>query len=436
MASFTHKTITQGRKTIVFGMPWYTVDEDDHPRKAGVALAKEVRARYDLIVARKEGAPQFGLATSAEGAKSGAFSAAAIVADIVAVDSWIYVLEIESSIWICSGRDGYILPAGDRVYENRDEARRAFHEINPSSFKKIYLPVSWKAASSGDDDLSNVASDIEETDILDFVEYNPPKWGKLSSISSAGSVLKAASAAALLCGIGFAAWTFYTSEPAVEMTAEQRAALLQAQADRLSQERMKERDTRWATYDSNRPWHAAPPSGKILETCLREILQMPTRPVGYSVASIHCGNGTVTAAVERSTGYSTWLDEWAKSQPGISASTNSTGDTGYLTRDFAGISPRGAEQLLSFEDISKEILEVGQIEGSEVQLNTPAAAVIPDEPEYTPYYATSTYRIQSKRPDAWMHVFASHPGITINAVRFNITDQIYTMEGEIYVPNL
>jgi hypothetical protein len=435
MASITHKTITQGRKTIVFGMPWYTVDDEESPRKSGVALSKEIQTHFDLIVARKEDAPQFGLATTTEGAKSGAYSAAAIVADLVPVDSWIFVLEIESSIWICCGRDGYIMPSGDRIYENREEARRAFHDLNPPSFKKVYLPSSWKVVGSSDD-LSEIASDIEETDILDFIEYNPPKWGKLSSISSAGTILKVAAAAILLGSVSIAATSVIFSEKPVEMTQEQRDLLLKREAERLANLSRSEREQRWAAYDSNRPWYNAGPSSEVLETCLQQINTMPTNPVGYAVESIHCARGNVTAELKRTTGYSTWLEEWAQAYDDIDAVVSSTGDQGFLTRSFSIPGPRGAEQIASFQDVSKKILEVGQIEGSRVDLKTPAAAIVAEDPEYTPFYATGSYQITTRRPEAWIQTFTDIPGLTLSAINFNVKNQTYNMEGEIYVPNL
>lgn len=435
MASILHKTITQGRKTIVFGMPWYTVDDEESPRKSGVALTKEIQTHFDLIVARKEDAAQFGLATTTEGAKSGAYSAAAIVANLVPVDSWIYVLEIESSVWICSGRDGYIMPSGDRIYENREEARRAFHELNPPSFKKVYLPASWKVSGSSDD-LGEIASDIEETDILDFIEYNPPKWGKLSSISSIGTVLKATAAAIILGGIMIGAYSVIFAEKPIEMTPEQRALLLQREAERLASLSRSEKEQRWAVYDSNRPWYNAAASSDLLEDCLQQIKTMPINPVGYTIDSIHCGPGNVTAEIKRTTGYSTWLEEWAQAYDGIDAVVSNTGDQGYLARSFSAPGPRGAEQIVSFRDISKKILEVGQIEGSRVDLKTPAAAVIAEDPEYTPFYATGSYEITTRRPEAWVETFKNTPGLTLDAINFNIKNETYNMEGEIYVPNL
>ncbi len=348
MASIIHKTITQGRKTIVFGMPGTRSTKRTPPRKAGVALAKEVQEKYDLIVARKEDAPQFGLAFSGEGAKSGAYSAAAIVADIVAVDSWIYVLEIETSTWICSGRDGYILPAGDRIYENRDEARRAFHALNPSSFKMVYIPASWKDVGSDDDDLSDTASDIEETDILDFIEYSPPKWARLTTISSVGTILKGGAALAiLLSSAAFGGWTIYTSESAVEMTPEQRAAMLARQASEIAARNTRNRQTLWASFDANRPWHNAPDAAQVLETCIREIGRMPTRPVGYEVENVYCNGVSVDASVKRTTGYSIWLEEWASAYPDIElppTTPETRGISGAISRIFR---PGGAPRRLS-----------------------------------------------------------------------------------------
>jgi hypothetical protein len=417
-------------------MPWYTVEDDESPRKAGITLAKDIQEKFDLLVARKEAAPQFGLAKTTEGAKSGAISAASIVADIVAVDSWIYVLEIESSTWICCGREGYILPAGDRIYENRAEAQRAFQDLNPSSFKKVYLPASWKQARQEKDETADVASDIEETDVLDFIEYNPPKWGKMTSISPVGGILKAAIAVVLLGTVAFAGSAIYSNftsvEPAPAIDPDEIARL----RARLQEEQNQDRLGRWAKFDANRPWQRAPLSGEIVSNCLSQIQKMPTRPVGYEVSSIFCDGRNIDAAVERTTGYSTWLAEWSQSHPDIEATTNATGDQGYLSREISEPAPRGGQSLWDFQKISTEILRIGQIEGSRVDVTTPAANMIPEDPEYVPAYASSSYRISTQRPGAWVDFFHNTPGLTVKKINFTIKDQIYIMEGEIYVPNL
>lgn len=436
MAALKHKTISQGRKTIVFGLSWYTVEDDESPRKAGAALAKEIQGPYDLLVARKEEAAQFGLASSLEGAKPGAYSAAAIVADLVTVDSWIYVLEIEASIWICSGREGYILPAGDQVYENQDEARRAFHALSPSSFKKVYLPSSWKNSDTEKGDLSQVAHDIEETDILDFIEYSPPKWAKMSAISPVATLLKTGSLVALLgtaAAVAFMVLSGQGHEPdGYAPTPEQ----IRQARERILQQEKEKRLSRYAQLDAMRPWHDLPRASSIMENCLDAIRDMPSHPVGYEVRTIYCDGNTVDAAVERTTGYSTWLEEWAETHPGIEASTSSNGDNGFLTRKLSNPGPRGPQELRKFDDISREMLRYGQIEGASVDVTTPAAAVIESEPDYVPYYAASSFRISTKHPEIWTDLFRATPGLGLKTITYAIDEQLYTMEGEIYVPNL
>lgn len=436
MAAIKHQTITQGRKTIVFGLPWYVINDEEAPRKAAIALTREIPDKFDLIVARKSGAPQFGLATSAEGAKSGAISAASIVASIVNVDSWLYVLEIENNIWICSGRDGYILPEGDRIYENRDEARRAFHALNPSSFKAVYLPASWKVPISDQDDISDVAEDVEETDLLDFVEYSAPKWGKLTAISQVGGLLKISAVAILLATVGIGGSMIYSNLTAPDPQEALNQSAIEEMRRKLQAENAASRQQRWQTLDANKPWQREPEAALFFKTCIEGIRQMPTHPIGYQVLTVTCDGNNVDAAVKRTSGYSTWLHEWAESRPEILASTSNTGDQGHLSIKLDNLPQRGNEALIKFNLISDDVLRIGQIEGSSVNMDTPAAKLISDDPEYVPIYAKSSFDISTKRPEAWKEYLDSAQGVTLKRISLSVKDKLYKMEGEIYVPNI
>lgn len=431
MADLIHKTISKGRKTIVFGMPWYTVEEEESPRKAGASLAQSVANPFDLIVTRKGETSQFGLARTTEGAKSGAVSAAAIVSEIVHTESWIYVLEIDTSIWICCGRDGYILPAGDRVYDNRDEARRAFQQLNPPSFKKVYLPESWKSG----DGSTEIASDTEETDILEFIEYAAPKWGKLIPISPLGLILQVSSLVVLLGVIGLVASNLLGSgnDPTSNgLTPEQ----IQAARERLALQQREERLSRYAALDADRPWHNMAPTSKVFSGCMAGIRAFPADPVGYRIASVKCDESGVEAEVKRTTGYPSWLREWAESYENLQVSASSNGETGYISRPLGRIDPRGPEDLARFEDISETLLQYGQIEGASVNVTTPAAALVASEPEYTPYYALSNFKIETTRPAIWRPFFLDTPGFSIASITYNTETQTYTIQGDLYVPNL
>lgn len=435
MAELTHKTISKGRKTIVFGMPWYTVEEEESPRKAGVSFAREIPAPYDLLVVRKGEAPQFALASTTEGAKTGAISAASIVAEIVQTDSWLYVLEIESSIWICCGRDGLILPAGDRIYENRDEARRAFQALNPSSFKKVYLPESWKQTSNERDDLADVASDTEETDILEFIEYTPPKWGKLTSVSPLGLILQFGSLAVLLA-LAFMVANYIMTNTVDNSSGGPTPEDIQKVRDELRRQQAAERDARWAALDADRPWHREAKALSTFDQCLSGIRSIPAHPIGYDVLQVYCDGRTVEAEVQRTTGYTSWLREWAQTYEDLTVSMSSNGDNGYIVQSVPAMDDRGAQELSHFEEVTDTLLDKGQIEGASVNVTTPAAAIVQSEPDYTPYYAVSNFKIETRRPEAWRPFFSETPGFAIGEINFNLENKTYAIQGDLYVKNL
>jgi hypothetical protein len=434
MAEPIHKTISKGRKAIVFGMPWYTVDEEESPRKAGVSLAKEIPQPFDLVVTRKGATPQFALASASHGARSGAVSAASIVTQIVQADSWIYVLEIDTSVWICCGRDGYVLPHGDQVFEREGEARRAFQELNPSSFKNVYLPASWKTEAAGGQSDSNIASDTGETDILELVEYDAPKWGKLASISPLSLILQVASFLVLLGTVGAVA-SYIMMDNGPQNTGPTPAQIEAAQ-ERLARQQRQQRDEIYAALDADRPWHDLPRATTVFDKCMEGIRAFPTKPVGYRMENIVCDDRVIDASVNRASGYSSWLTEWAESFDDIEASPSSNGDSGFLTRNLPSSPVRGQQDLAPFNEIADMILHYGQVEGASVDITTPAAAVVPNEPEYTPYYAVSEYRIQTTRPGPWRDIFMENPGLSVGQITYSLENKTYTMEGELYVPNL
>lgn len=435
MAQINHKTISKGRKTIVFGMSWYAVEENESPRKAGISLARSIPAPFDLIAVRKGQTPQFGLASTSEGAKSGCHSAAAIVADLVNTESWLYVLEIESSVWICAGREGYILPGGDRIHETRPEARRAFHDFNPSSFKKVYLPASWKANNlDEDDEFSADAGDTEETDILDFIENPRPGWGQLSPVSPLGIILKSASIL-MLAGSVAISFNFIMNTRERTGASGPTPAEIRAARDRLKQEQKQERLERWAELDANRPWHKAVPADEILEACLDGIQDLPARPVGYDISRVLCDGQQIEAEISRTSGYTSWLREWAQDYDNVETSLSPNGNEGILISSIPDNDARGDEKISTFQEASQEFLENGQIDGASINLSNPAAAVVPSEPDYTPYYAVSDFSMETRRPLAWCNFFSQTPGLTITEVVLDTQNHKYSIQGELHVRN-
>jgi hypothetical protein len=431
MTDHIHRTVSLGRKTFAFGLPWFTTDEEEQPRKSAAALVKKSSIPYDLCLVRKGEQQQFALACTSDGAKSGSISAAAIVADMSGTDSWLFVMELGDAVWICAGRDGYVLPDGDRVLENHEDAKAAVKNLSPASFKKVSLPRSWREGR--DSGLGDAVEQAEITDVRDLAGFDLPKWGKLQALNSTGVLLRAGAALALLGAAGFGVMTFMSGPAPMPIETDYNAVLEQIEA-----EERRQRQQEHARLDGNQPWAIQPPASAQARACISAIQSMPITPVGYEVTDITCSHGFVEAAVKRGSGYSSWLREWAEGYPGISASTDPTGASGTLSKELPEVPPRGKMELVSsqtFEAIQDEMFERGQIEGAGITVGQPTVQTYPDYPDYVPSFATGTFQITTKRPEVWMDFLKAWDGVTVDQISLKLSDQTYSMEGKLYVPN-
>lgn len=432
-------SISQGRRTIVFGLEWFTREQTDTPAKIAGALANDLGSDYNLICLRAdtkvENQIQLGMGRSSSGAKAGAVSAASMIANFLDLDTWIYVLDLEGKYWVCAGREGLVLPQGDRVFPDIKSAVQAFNELNPSGFKRIFLPASWK--SSDMPELKGHVDEAETTDLMSFLSLSAPKWGKMRSRGIKLSLSRTTIIKMVLVAVlgGTALWFYYPQQTQTGPSIRTPAELAAARAALIKREQ-SEREARWAVLDARRPWEDRARPERVYSACLKAIRDMPGNPVGYEIVSFTCSPAGVDAQLKRKTGYSSWLEEWADLHQGISATTDPSGTSGYLTSAIPALSARGEETLVPFKEISRQILESGQIEGASIKLTSPAVRTIPDEPDYVPTYATSQISLSTTRPDVWYDVFSETPGLVIKKVTMNPSDSVYLIEGEINVPNL
>lgn len=431
MTDHIHRTVSLGRKTFAFGLPWFTTDEEEQPRKSAADLVKKSSIPYDLCLVRKGELQQFALGCTSDGAKSGSISAASIVADMSGTDSWLYVMELGEAVWICAGRDGFVLPDGDRVYESLEAAKAAVRNLSPASFKKVSLPRSWHEGREGG--LGEAIEQAETTDVRDLASFDLPKWGKLQALNSTGVLLRAGAALALIGAAGFGAMTLMSGPDPMPVTQDYSEILA-----RIDEEERLAREQEHNRLDGNQPWAIQPMAVDQARACLTAIRSMPVTPVGYEVTDISCTHGYVEAVVKRGSGYSSWLREWAEGYPGLTANTDPTGATGTISLEIAELPARGKSNLVpsqTFEAIQDDLFERGQIEGAGVTLDQPTIQTYPEYPDYRPTFATGTFKITTKRPETWMDFLRAWDGIALDQISLKLTDQTYSMEGKLYVPN-
>ena len=426
MSTSLSKMISNGKTNIAFGMTWFTIQETENLMRTTDQVIKDSVEPIDLYLLRKTELKQFALARSTDGLTSKSFSGAAILAEQYGPESWIYVLEIHDLIWICAGRNGYILPDGDKLYNDPAQAEEAFANLSPASYKYLALPHSWQAQGR-----KYHQDGLEETDLDAFLDHTPPKWSKLQNTASNANILKITAALLIL---GAASFAFYSvlSEP--ETIVKPNPDLV----NKLMSEGSVNKREEYARLDSIRPWTTEAPAGKQLELCIDEITTMPIYPVGYEVQSVDCYPGKVSANVSRSNGYSSWLHEWVKEYPRLKVKTVPTGANGSISKSIEVIPVRQNIDLDSKENfpaIQKAIFETGQVDGSGITISQPAIKQYPDFPEYEPLWASGNYSIKTKRPELWLEFFNQWSPMVITNVAYRLQKETYVIEGKYYVPN-
>lgn len=432
MANQLHKTVSLGRKTVVFGLPWFTADQDEQPLKAANAFAKRATEKYDLAIIRKGEIQQFALGAAGDGLKSGSISAASIVAELAGTDSWLYVLEVGDDIWVCAGRDGYVLPDGDIVYSRLSEAEEAFSALVPSSFKKVYIPDAWQRRQNMGA-LEGVSGDTQTTNLDDFLTFDIPSWGKVTSLSSTVVILKASAIMAIAAIAIYGGYAFFNSGSGAYDPDEARRQMEAFEA--LQAQQAAEQQSQ---LDGNRPWASAPDAHEAAAGCINHIRDFPLTPVGYAITRVFCTPGSIDAEIERTTGYSTWLKEWAQAYDGLTVTVEPSGQKGFLSKQVETPSPRSNIELSeadTYETVSEGMFEVAQIEQAGLTMEPPIVEPHPDYPDYVPLFATANYQITTIRPHIWYETLEKHSGLTINAISYSLENQTYTLEGKLYVRN-
>jgi Pilin accessory protein (PilO) len=418
-----HILVDYGRRSYAFGLRWFIAEEDESARKAAINFVKKTGSDFDLFAERKGDYPQYAIAASNEGLKSGAISAAAVVADMMGEGSWLYVAEIQGTIWMTYGRDGRIMPQGDQVYNDVDEAKNAFEELEPTRWKNLLIPASWK-------DEGLVSGSVETSDITDIFQQSGKKPARLESLSSQGAVIKAVLAVAVLAGMGFGAYTLLA--PGEQGPTPEELAAQTAEIERIAKE---QQEATYAQLDANKPWQASPQAPQIITVCAEQLQSMPLQPAGYVYGGGECSNGSVTATYQRGSSLPTWLREWGQNAPEFQVNIDMETSDAFLTKSWEPLPERGVEELADYITMVQFLNESALLINGQMSYTQPIEYKYEEHPEYIPLYGVSDLTIITPQPQQWQLALERLPGIVINTVRIDTDGAIYTLEGQIYVKN-
>lgn len=430
-----HLIVSFGRANYAFGLDWFSVDEDDGVRKHAGAMAKEL-GDYDLAVLRKDDAPQFALASRKDAFKPGTISAAAVVSKMVDTDNWLYVLEVENSIWMCYGSEGKVMPDGDRVYDSEEEAYRDFLNLEPARWKSLNIPASWRdpdhlAAATGP---RYIAGDgTGESNLEEIFYYRTAGWMKLVGINRMPANLGLLAACGVLVAGAGMAWFVLGNHNDGPTPAEFRQ-----QQEELAAKARAAKVSKFEEFDAKKPWNSLALASDSISNCLSAIKGLPGSPAGYELKSATCAQGSATGTyVNPGDTYAAWLKEWQKKHGSAKFTVNFDGTvkTAYITTDAELPDSRKEQSLLPFSDAATLLSQAGEISGATLTIQEPVVYHYDQYPDYVPLYGTSELKIETSRPEMWGKTLDRIQGSAIDTISFNPTSNTYTLEGSIYVSN-
>jgi hypothetical protein len=162
---FTYK-----KKTYAVGLFWVT-----HADGSLSAAARDTATELgdDLYCLRDTVVAQFATGRAANGHKTGMVAAAAVAADTFE-GTWHGVFPTPSGWWYIAVRDDAILPTGDRLFDDENQARdHLLSEAASSTWPRTYAPSEWNIEGATPPDL-DVALSTKSSARLRGLRSNTP----------------------------------------------------------------------------------------------------------------------------------------------------------------------------------------------------------------------------------------------------------------------
>ena len=332
----TTGVVTVGRRQYVSGMYWEN-SPSGRISQAAKEAARQPGSHADFFATRsgnKQGrVPQFGLASAGVDVKAGLPSLAACLAN-QQPGSWIGAFRLREGSALVVVRDDLIVPDGDLFFVDEVEARdRLYQEMAIGGFQRIYAPDAWGVPGADTMPVTLLLND--KTDVrISSVEMS--KQAKLAMLVG-GSVLL------VVLGAGWYIQDQKAKE--VELKRQQVAALekMRKEAAKLMPGMKQKPDY----PPPERKWEKHPRPLEILAECQAKLEKVSLKVAGWEVSSIRCSSAALTV---------NWVRTEGHSNPPPGSALDDSVERAVLSVPFEKLAPRGDEQLVDPEVVSKRYL--------------------------------------------------------------------------------
>jgi hypothetical protein len=388
---------SSGGRAFLFGAKWGTPPTPKALRREAGAAAKRDQARF---VAFRPRPAQYALAAPSSGERPRLtrswYSAAATLADGVKgtiLGAWELA---DGSVWLVAvGRQG-ILPSGDRLYSDPDQARSDFAELHRTGdFKKIFAPAGWGVEHSRADSLAGLLSKGGSA------SFRPP------ATASAARLLPHVVGIVGLLAVSLVGWRV-----------------------------LKKPARPHAIAASVAPAHAVLsfiPTAAVVDACMMRLAQDGDliQVGGFALKTGSCAPGAITYSLAPTTSLPTQaLQEYLPA-----ATCTADGKTCTVRREFPVPAAIMAPALpLGASEIDHTLKTIAESALAKLTFaDTRERPRLPGEPETAPQtWRTTTWRFETPAPvHFWAPNLAQLPG-AIKTMSFNFETDHWTIEGESY----
>lgn len=404
--------IQVGKKKLelVAGLIWHPLNN------SGSARAKEIldyaqAGGADLKVMRGDDSSHVGLAKKADGCKPKQLSAAAVIADTLAVNGHRNVLvamslpDDQDTYMFVSVRDGVILADGDSV-GTRDEIRvRLVGDVAYGGWDLVVCPGEWGVL------------DAEERNFNSF--FTPAilkavKQWQLKETTIAWR--KAVVPVALLVVIAVSSiygWNVW-----------QKKKTATAEALRLQQEEVA-RGQKVAPNESPKPWPLMPGTQAFTQACSQAFRQVGLSAGNWALDGVVCEGGLLTVRWIKS-GESAWVSHLKSVRPeaaiasdGMSA-TVSVPAVAAPSNDFGTALPRVDGLSLRYYDLASRYGMAVRIDQPQAP---PAPAVLPGQqtnsaPVAAPSWAAMPLQVTASFDPVEVASVLDYPGLRFTKIAY------------------
>lgn len=327
--------VTVGRRQYASGLYWEN-SPSGRISQAAKEAARQPGASADFYATRsgnKQGrVPQFGLAPATEGFRAGVPSLAGCLAN-QQPGSWIGAFRLREGTALVVVRDDLIVPDGDLFFLDESEARdHLYQEMAVGGFQRIYAPEPWGVPGADTMPISLLLN--ERTDV------------KLHTVTLSKQ-------ARMVLGIGFGlllvivavGWYIQYKEAEEEELRRQKMEAI---------EKMKEQARNMLPVDQKpnypppeRKWESQPLPLEVIEACRKSFEKVNVAVAGWSITGASCSTSSLTV---------NWARRGGFSRPPEGAIVAETGEVATLSVSFDALKPRGTEQLMDPDVITRRYL--------------------------------------------------------------------------------